>query len=125
MEEGVQNDKRIDSPLVHLWTIRNAKVVRCQELTDTATEAAALRRAPQREGRSPSEWIDAERRGGWRRGTRDRRRRDAFCRHRAALGFIASSLHARAYRRPQPFLDNRLTANGADVPGRLAVSAAR
>ena len=33
--------KRIDSPLVHLWTIRNAKVVRCQELTDTATEAAA------------------------------------------------------------------------------------
>ena len=35
------NDKRIDSRLVHLWTIRNAKVVRCQELTDTATEAAA------------------------------------------------------------------------------------
>jgi ketosteroid isomerase-like protein len=33
--------KRIDSPLVHLWTIRNAMVVRCQELTDTATEAAA------------------------------------------------------------------------------------
>jgi uncharacterized protein len=33
--------KRIDSPLVHLWTIRNGKVVRCQELTDTATEAAA------------------------------------------------------------------------------------
>ena len=33
--------RRIDSPLVHLWTIRNGKVVRCQELTDTATEAAA------------------------------------------------------------------------------------
>jgi len=33
--------KRIDSPLVHLWTVRNGKVVRCQELTDTATEAAA------------------------------------------------------------------------------------
>ena len=33
--------KRIDSPLVHLWTIRDAKVVRCQELTNTATEAAA------------------------------------------------------------------------------------
>jgi len=33
--------KRIDSPLVHLWTIRNGKVVRCQELTDTASEAAA------------------------------------------------------------------------------------
>ena len=33
--------KQIDSPLVHLWTIRNGKVVRCQELTDTATEAAA------------------------------------------------------------------------------------
>ena len=33
--------KRIDSPLVHLWTLRDAKVVRCQELTNTATEAAA------------------------------------------------------------------------------------
>ena len=33
--------KQIDSPLVHLWTIRNGRVVRCQELTDTATEAAA------------------------------------------------------------------------------------
>jgi len=33
--------KRIDSPLVHLWTIRNGMVVRCHELTDTATEAAA------------------------------------------------------------------------------------
>ena len=33
--------KRIDSPLVHLWTIRNAMVARCQELADTATEAAA------------------------------------------------------------------------------------
>ena len=34
--------KRIDSPLVHLWTIRNGMVVRCQELTNTATEAAAF-----------------------------------------------------------------------------------
>ena len=33
--------KRIDSPLVHLWTIRNGMVVQCQELTDTAAEAAA------------------------------------------------------------------------------------
>ncbi len=33
--------KRIDSPLVHLWTVRNGKAVRCQELTDTAAEAAA------------------------------------------------------------------------------------
>ena len=33
--------KRIDSPLVHLWTVRNGLVVRCQELTNTATEAAA------------------------------------------------------------------------------------
>jgi ketosteroid isomerase-like protein len=33
--------KRIDSPLVHLWTVRNGKVTRCQELTDTAAEAAA------------------------------------------------------------------------------------
>lgn len=33
--------KRIDSPLVHLWTIRNGMVARCQELTNTAAEAAA------------------------------------------------------------------------------------
>ena len=33
--------KRIDSPLVHLWTIRNGKVVRCHELTNTAMEASA------------------------------------------------------------------------------------
>ena len=33
--------KKIDSPLVHLWTIRNGRVVRCQELTNTAAEAAA------------------------------------------------------------------------------------
>jgi uncharacterized protein len=33
--------KRIDSPLVHLWTIRNGMVVHCQELTNTAAEAAA------------------------------------------------------------------------------------
>jgi len=36
-----QTGKRIDSPLVHLWTIREGKVVRCQELTNTAIEAAA------------------------------------------------------------------------------------
>jgi ketosteroid isomerase-like protein len=33
--------KFIDSPLVHLWTLRNGKVVLCHELTDTAAEAAA------------------------------------------------------------------------------------
>ena len=33
--------KRIDVPLVHLWTIRNCKVVRYQNLTDSAATAAA------------------------------------------------------------------------------------
>jgi len=33
--------RRIDSPLVHLWTIKDGMVVRCQELTNTAAEAAA------------------------------------------------------------------------------------
>jgi ketosteroid isomerase-like protein len=33
--------KRIDSPLVHLWTIKNGLVVKCQELTNTAAEAEA------------------------------------------------------------------------------------
>ena len=33
--------KRINSPLVHLWTIRNGMIVHCQELTNTAAEAAA------------------------------------------------------------------------------------
>jgi len=33
--------KRIDSPVVHLWTVRNGLVMRCQELTNTALEAAA------------------------------------------------------------------------------------
>ena len=33
--------KAIDSPLVHLWTLRNGKVIRCQEMTNTAAEAAA------------------------------------------------------------------------------------
>ena len=32
---------RIDSPLVHLWTVRNGKVVRCLELSNTALEASA------------------------------------------------------------------------------------
>ena len=36
-----QTGKRIDSPLVHLWTLRNGLVVRCLELTNTAAEAAA------------------------------------------------------------------------------------
>lgn len=34
-------NRRIDSPLVHLWTIRNGMVARCQELTNTAAEAVA------------------------------------------------------------------------------------
>lgn len=34
--------RRIDSPLVHLWTIRNGKVVMCRELTNTASEVAAF-----------------------------------------------------------------------------------
>ena len=33
--------KRIDSPLVHLWTIRNGLVVKCQEMTNTAAELTA------------------------------------------------------------------------------------
>jgi uncharacterized protein len=33
--------KRIDSTLVHLWTIRNGMIVHCQELTNTAAEAEA------------------------------------------------------------------------------------
>ena len=33
--------QRIDSPLVHLWTLRNGMVARCLELTDTAAEAVA------------------------------------------------------------------------------------
>ena len=33
--------KAIDSPLVHLWTIKNGLVIRCQEMTNTAAEAAA------------------------------------------------------------------------------------
>jgi uncharacterized protein len=33
--------KRIDSPLVHLWTVRNGLVVKCQEMTNTAAEAVA------------------------------------------------------------------------------------
>jgi ketosteroid isomerase-like protein len=32
--------KQIDSPVVHLWTVRNGLVIRCQELTNTALEAA-------------------------------------------------------------------------------------
>lgn len=33
--------KRIDSPLVHLWTVRDGLIQKCQELTNTAAEAAA------------------------------------------------------------------------------------
>jgi ketosteroid isomerase-like protein len=36
-----QTGKRIDTPLVHLWTIRSGLVVVCQEMTNTAAEAAA------------------------------------------------------------------------------------
>lgn len=35
--------KRIDSPLVHLWTLRDGKVAECIELTNTAVEAAAFK----------------------------------------------------------------------------------
>jgi ketosteroid isomerase-like protein len=38
--------KRIDSPLVHLWTIKNGTVLRCVELTNTAAEAAACASDP-------------------------------------------------------------------------------
>src|SRR4051812_48750973 len=34
-----QTGKRIDSPLVHLWAVRNGLVVKCQEMTNTAAEA--------------------------------------------------------------------------------------
>src|SRR5262249_47862256 len=37
----ISTGKRIDSPLVHLWTLRGGKVVRCVELTNTVAEAAA------------------------------------------------------------------------------------
>ena len=33
--------KTIDSPLVHLWTVRNGLVVKCHETTNTSVEAAA------------------------------------------------------------------------------------
>lgn len=33
--------KTLDSPLVHLWTIRNGLVAKCHETTNTAAEAAA------------------------------------------------------------------------------------
>lgn len=33
--------KRIDSPLVHLWTLRDGKILQCREMTDTGSEAAA------------------------------------------------------------------------------------
>jgi ketosteroid isomerase-like protein len=32
---------RIDTPLVHLWTLRDGKVIRCIEVTNTALEASA------------------------------------------------------------------------------------
>ena len=34
--------KRIDTPLVHLWSLRDGRVVRCQELVDTAATLAAF-----------------------------------------------------------------------------------
>jgi ketosteroid isomerase-like protein len=33
--------KRIDSPLLHLWTLRDGLVKRCQEMTNSAAEASA------------------------------------------------------------------------------------
>jgi ketosteroid isomerase-like protein len=36
-----RNGRRIDSPLVHLWTVRNGLIVSCVEATDTAAESAA------------------------------------------------------------------------------------
>jgi ketosteroid isomerase-like protein len=33
--------KAIDSPLVHLWTVRNGKALKCQEMANTAAEVAA------------------------------------------------------------------------------------
>jgi ketosteroid isomerase-like protein len=33
--------RRIDSPLVHLWTVRDGMVVRCVELTNSAAEKNA------------------------------------------------------------------------------------
>jgi len=33
--------RHIDSPLVHLWTLRSGKVVRCVEMSNTAIEVAA------------------------------------------------------------------------------------
>jgi len=44
---------RIDSPLVHLWTICNGMVVKCRELTNTATEAAACT-----SGATPKETVE-------------------------------------------------------------------
>lgn len=34
--------KRIDSPLLHLWTLRNGKVIHCLEATNSAAELTAL-----------------------------------------------------------------------------------
>lgn len=34
--------KRIDTPMVHLWTLRDGRVVRGQELVDTAAVLAAF-----------------------------------------------------------------------------------
>lgn len=34
--------KRIDSPLVHLWSVRDGKVLKCVELANTAAEVEAL-----------------------------------------------------------------------------------
>ena len=33
--------RKVDVPLVHLWTVRNGLVVRCLEMTNTAAELAA------------------------------------------------------------------------------------
>ena len=35
-------NKTIDSPLIHLWTLKNGKVTACLEYTNTAAEAMAF-----------------------------------------------------------------------------------
>lgn len=37
-----ETGKRIDSPLVQLWTLRDGKVVHCLEMTNTAVEVEAF-----------------------------------------------------------------------------------
>lgn len=41
------NGALIDSPLVHLWTVREGLVVGCVEMTNTAVEVAACQSVPE------------------------------------------------------------------------------